>query len=140
MRLVINGLKGQKPSAQGIALSIVIIQPTPCKGKSMMLLPLQGVMEGCQITQGGALGYNIVGLSGRYLVKYQSKNKLERCYCHRVPLYFVTLLWLGKESGLSLLSKITLLPFGRDVTLCNVMPLFFLKSGTLILGFFGIII
>ena len=59
------------------------------------------------------------------------------CYCHHVPLYFVTLLWLGKESWLSLLSKITLLPFGRDVTLCNVAATFFLKKWHLDLGLFG---
>ena len=41
----------------------------------------------------------------------------------------MTLLWLGKESELSLLSLCAML-----------LPLFFLKSGTLILGFFGIII
>ena len=32
----------------------------------------------------------------------------------------LTLLWLGRASELSLLSKITLLPFGRDVTFRNV--------------------
>ena len=32
----------------------------------------------------------------------------------------MTLLGLGRESELSLLSKITLLPFGRDVTFRNV--------------------
>ena len=49
-------------------------------------------------------------------------------YCHHVSLYFVTLLWLGKESRLSLLSEITLLPFGRDVALRNVAATFFLKK------------
>ena len=31
-----NGLKAQKPLAQGIALGIKAISKTPCKGKSLM--------------------------------------------------------------------------------------------------------
>ena len=44
-----NGLKAQKPLAQGIALGIIAISKAPCKGKSFVncliflkLLPLQG--------------------------------------------------------------------------------------------------
>ena len=40
------------------------------------------------------------------------------CFLH--TLTSLTLLWLGRASELSLLSKITLLPFGRDVTFRNV--------------------
>ena len=40
----------------------------------------------------------------------------------------MTLLWLGRVSKLPLLSKITLLPFGRDVTLRNVRSAFALPS------------
>ena len=58
-------------------------------------------------------------------------------YCHHVSLYFVTLLWLGKESRLSLLSEITLLPFGRDVALRNVAATFFLKKWHPDFSFFG---
>ena len=58
-----NGLKAQKLLAQGIALGIMAISKTPCKGKSFMacleflkLLPLQGDRFASVITQGGALG------------------------------------------------------------------------------------
>ena len=45
---------------------------------------------------------------GKSICEDKSCMKVERshpycyCYCHHVPLYFVTLLWLGKESRLSL--------------------------------------
>ena len=57
------GLKAQKLIAQGIALSMMAISKTPCKGKSLMvcleflkLLPLQGDRLPPQTTQGDALG------------------------------------------------------------------------------------
>ena len=54
--------KGQKLLAQGIALGIMAISKTPCKGKSFVnclvlkLLPLQGDRFASVITQGDALG------------------------------------------------------------------------------------
>ena len=58
-----HALKGQKLLAQGIALGMMAISKTPCKGKSFMfclgvlkLLPLQGDRFASVITQGGALG------------------------------------------------------------------------------------
>ena len=57
------GLKAQKLLAQGIALGMMAISKTPCKGKSFMfcleflkLLPLQGDRFASVITQGDALG------------------------------------------------------------------------------------
>ena len=57
------GLKAQKLLAQGIALGMMAISKTPCKGKSLMfclefltLLPLQGGRFASVITQGDALG------------------------------------------------------------------------------------
>ena len=55
------GLKAQKLLAQGIALGMMAISKTPCKGKSFMpgvlkLLPLQGDRFVSVITQGDALG------------------------------------------------------------------------------------
>ena len=57
------GLKVQKLLAQGIALGMMAISKTPCKGKSFMfcleflkLLPLQGDRFASVITQGDALG------------------------------------------------------------------------------------
>ena len=57
------GLKAQKLLTQGIALGIMAIGKTPCKGKSFMycldflkLLPLQGDRFASKITQGVALG------------------------------------------------------------------------------------
>ena len=58
-----HALKGQKLIAQGIALGIMAIGKTPCKGKSFMycldflkLLPLQGDRFASKITQCVALG------------------------------------------------------------------------------------
>ena len=54
-----NGLKAQKLLAQGIALGIIAINKTPCKGKSFLytkLLPLQGDWFTYVITQGATLG------------------------------------------------------------------------------------
>ena len=58
-----HALKGQKPLAQGIALGMMAISKTPCKGKSLMfclefltLLPLQGGRFASINTQGDALG------------------------------------------------------------------------------------
>ena len=56
------GLKAQKLLAQGIALGIMAISKSPCKGKSFInygilkLLPLQGDRFASVITQGDALG------------------------------------------------------------------------------------
>ncbi len=60
-----NGLKGQQPIAQGIALGKTTYPRTPCKGKrtiaghrpAITLLPLQGVNHASVNTQGDALGY-----------------------------------------------------------------------------------
>ena len=55
-------LKGQKLLAQGIALGVIAISKSPCKGKSFInsgilkLLPLQGDRFASVITQGDALG------------------------------------------------------------------------------------
>ena len=57
-----HALKGQKLLAQGIALGIIAISKSPCKGKSFInsgilkLLPLQGDRFASVITQGDALG------------------------------------------------------------------------------------
>ena len=57
-----NALKGQKLLAQGIALGMMAIRKTPCKGKPyvlpgvLKLLPLQGDRFASVITQGDALG------------------------------------------------------------------------------------
>ena len=58
-----HALKGQKLLAQGIALGMMAISKTPCKGKSLMfcleflkLLPLQDDRFAYVITQGDALG------------------------------------------------------------------------------------
>ena len=57
-----HALKGQKLLAQGIALGIMAVSKTPCKGKSFVnclvlkLLPLQGDGFASVITQGDALG------------------------------------------------------------------------------------
>ena len=57
------GLKAQKLLAQCIALGMMAISKTPCKGESFMfcleflkLLPLQGDRFASVITQGDALG------------------------------------------------------------------------------------
>ena len=55
------GLKAQKLLAQGIALGIMAISKTPCKGKSfknsiIKLLPLQGDFFKTNNPQGVALG------------------------------------------------------------------------------------
>ena len=60
-----NGLKGQQPIAQGIALGNVVHINTPCKGKrtiaghrpAITLLPFQGVDYASVNTKGDALGY-----------------------------------------------------------------------------------
>ena len=57
-----HALKGQKLLAQGIALGVIAISKSPCKGKSFInsgilkLLPLQGDRFASVITQGDALG------------------------------------------------------------------------------------
>ena len=57
-----HALKGQKLLAQGIALGVIAISKSPCKGKSFInsgilkLLPLQGDRFASVITQGVALG------------------------------------------------------------------------------------
>ena len=57
-----HALKGQKLLAQGIALGVIAISKSPCKGKSFInsgilkLLPLQGDKFVSVITQGVALG------------------------------------------------------------------------------------
>jgi len=57
------GLKAQKLLAQGIALGMMAISKTPCKGQKLYvlsgvlkLLPLQGDGFAFIITQGDALG------------------------------------------------------------------------------------
>ena len=56
------------------------------------------------------------------------RRGLSRSRLPKVPYLSMTLLWLGRVSKLPLLSKITLLPFGRDVTLRNVRSAFALPS------------
>ena len=65
------GLKAQKLLAQGIALGMMAISKTPCKGKSLMfcleflkLLPLQGDRFASVITQGDALDYGLLPFQG----------------------------------------------------------------------------
>ena len=65
------GLKAQKLLAQGIALGIIATSKAPCKGKSFVnclillkLLPLQGDKLASMITQGDALGYELLPLQG----------------------------------------------------------------------------
>ena len=65
------GLKAQKLLAQGIALGIIAINKAPCKGKSFVnclillkLLPLQGDKLASMITQGAALGYELLPFQG----------------------------------------------------------------------------
>ena len=65
------GLKAQKLLAQGIALGIIAINKAPCKGKSIVnclillkLLPLQGDKLASMITQGAALGYELLPFQG----------------------------------------------------------------------------
>ena len=66
-----HALKGQKLLAQGIALGIIAIGKAPCKGKSfenclilVKLLPLQGDKLASMITQGAALGYELLPFQG----------------------------------------------------------------------------
>ena len=68
-----NGLKAQKLLAQGIALGIMAISKAPCKGKSLMflpgvlkLLPLQGDKFVSVITQGDALGEELLPFQGAW--------------------------------------------------------------------------
>ena len=68
-----NGLKAQKLLAQGIALGIMAISKAPCKGKSLMFLPgvlkflpLQGDKFVPVITQGDALGYELLPFQGAW--------------------------------------------------------------------------
>ena len=65
------GLKAQKLLAQGIALGIMAVGKAPCKGKSFMfcleflkLLPLQGDRFASVITQGDALGWELLPFQG----------------------------------------------------------------------------
>ena len=65
------GLKAQKLLAQGNALGIKAISKAPCKGKSFVnclillkLLPLQGDKLASMITQGAALGYELLPFQG----------------------------------------------------------------------------
>ena len=65
------GLKAQKLLAQGIALGKMAISNAPCKGKSsvnclilLKLLPLQGDKLASMITQGAALGYELLPFQG----------------------------------------------------------------------------
>ena len=65
------GLKAQKLIAQGSALGIMAISKAPCKGKSFVncliivkLLPLQGDKLASMITQGAALGYELLPFQG----------------------------------------------------------------------------
>ena len=56
------GLKAQKLLAQGIALGMMAISKTPCKGKSFKIqaiykaFALTGRLADCSYTQGDALG------------------------------------------------------------------------------------
>ena len=57
--------------SQGIALGIIAINKAPCKGKSFVnclillkLLPLQGDKLASMITQGAALGYELLPFQG----------------------------------------------------------------------------
>ena len=66
-----HALKGQKLIAQGSALGIMAVNKAPCKGKSfenclilVKLLPLQGDKLASMITQGAALGYELLPLQG----------------------------------------------------------------------------
>ena len=66
-----NGLKAQKLIAQGSALGIMAVNKAPCKGKSFVnslillkLLPLQGDKLASMITQGAALGYELLPFQG----------------------------------------------------------------------------
>ena len=66
-----HALKGQKLLAQGSALGIMPICKAPCKGKSfenclilVKLLPLQGDKLASMITQGAALGKELLPLQG----------------------------------------------------------------------------
>ena len=52
--------RGNEPSAQGSALGIEVVPPSPCKGKS-----IASYYGFCPFTQGVALGYLRAGLSGR---------------------------------------------------------------------------
>ena len=65
------GLKAQKLPAQGSALGIMAVNKAPCKGKSFVnclilvkLLPLQGDKLASMITQGAALGYELLPFQG----------------------------------------------------------------------------
>ena len=58
-----NGLKGLHHIAQGNALGNGYAANTPCKGKSAFALT--GRLPHLPVTQGVALGYMLVGLSGR---------------------------------------------------------------------------
>nr|WP_294826907.1 hypothetical protein [Prevotella sp.] len=65
------GLKAQKLLAQGSALGIMAVNKAPCKGKSfenclilVKLLPLQGDKLASMITQGAALGYELLPFQG----------------------------------------------------------------------------
>ena len=68
-------LKGQKLLAQGSALGIMAVNKAPCKGKSfenclilVKLLPLQGDKLASMITQGAALGYELLPFQGVLLI------------------------------------------------------------------------
>ena len=61
----------QKLLAQGSALGIMAVNEAPCKGKSfenclilVKLLPLQGDKLASMITQGAALGYELLPFQG----------------------------------------------------------------------------
>ena len=66
-----HALKGQKLLAQGSALGIMAVRNAPCKGNSLIncleflkLLPLQGDKIASMITQGAALGYELLPFQG----------------------------------------------------------------------------
>ena len=77
-----HALKGQKLLAQGSALGIMSVSNAPCKGKSfkihlikmekplryVKLLPLQGDRFAFMITQGAALGYELLPFQGVLLI------------------------------------------------------------------------
>ena len=73
--LVPHALKGQKLLAQGSALGIMAVSKAPCKGNSLIncleflkLLPLQGDRFASVITQGAALGYELLPFLGVLLL------------------------------------------------------------------------
>ena len=92
-----HALKGQKLLAQGNTLGKAAGGNAPCKGKSFIitrylkLLPLQGVYYNGVITQGDALGWELLPFQGVWLT--EASVICFTCFRHLLyllPSFYIT--------------------------------------------------